>query len=99
MARSRRIMPLVILDLLTTQEADRVVSARCPERKLRGVRDTLNHLRVSRFLEYDQVRSGSRYRFRECLLTAVTTKADVVTKQSQRHASSPDGTTTKYGSP
>src|SRR5262245_11865022 len=99
MTRARRIMPLVILDLLTTQKTDRVVSPRCPERKLSGLRDTRNHRGISRFLEDDQIRSGCDDRFRECLLTAVTTKADVVTQQSQRHAFSPDGTTTKYGSP
>lgn len=64
MTRARRIMPFVILDLFTTQEPDRVVSARCPERKLSGLGDTRNHRRISSFLEYDQIRSGCDDRFR-----------------------------------
>src|SRR5215217_2562431 len=99
MPRTRRVVPLVIINFRATQKTDRVIPSRGPERKLRRLRETLNYSGIDRLLKYNEVRRRSHNRFRKLLFPAATTEADVVTQQLQRHAFSPDGTTTKYGSP
>jgi hypothetical protein len=78
MARSCRIVPLVISDLVTTQKTNRVISSRCPERKLRGDGQPFDNVRIYRFLKNDQIRRGRNNRLRQCLLPTATTKTDVV---------------------
>src|SRR6185369_4437950 len=99
MPRARRIVPLVIVNFRATEKTDRVISSRGPERKLRRLRKTLNYSGIDCLLKYNEVRRRSNNRFRKRLFPAATTEADVVTQQLQRHAFSPDGTTTKYVSP
>src|SRR4029078_11953607 len=99
MPRARRIVPFVIVNFRATQKTDRVISSRGPKRKLRRLRDKLDHSGIDCLLEDNEVRRRGHDRFRKRLFPAATTEADVVTQQPQRHAFSPAGTTTKYGSP
>src|SRR4051794_21035311 len=94
MTRARGIMPLVILNLSTTQKPDRVISPRVPKRIFRRLGDAFNDRGIDRLLKDDKVRRRCNDRIRKRLFPAATTKADVVAQQLQRHALSPDGTTT-----
>ena len=61
--------------------------------------DVLDHGGIRGFLKDDQIGCGGNDCFRNRLFPAQAAKPDVVTKQPVRHASSPGGITTKYGSP
>src|ERR1051325_973732 len=81
MPRAGRVMPLVILNLLSTEKSDRVIASRCPERKLRHVRETFDDHRIRRFLKDDEIRSSGDDRLRQRLFPAASPKANVVAEQ------------------
>src|SRR6185369_622946 len=99
MPRSRGIVPLVIINLLPAEKTDRVILSRGPNWKLRRLRDSLDHKRIRCFLKNDHIRRRGHNRFRQYLLATTSSKTNVVTEQPKGHEVSPDGTTTKYGSP
>src|ERR1044072_8794987 len=99
MPRARRIVPLVIIDCLPAEKANRMISSRRPKWKFRRVGETFNDFRTRGFLKDDQIGCGGNDCFGYRFFPAAATKSDVVTKQLEGHASSPGGTTTKYGSP
>ena len=79
MPRAGRVVPLVIINLLPAEEADRMVSARSPVGKeVASARRSTTAVRG--FLEDDDVRSSGNDRFSQCLLAS--TESDVVTEQT-----------------
>jgi hypothetical protein len=80
MPGSGGIVPLVIDDFLATQKTDRMIPSRGPERKSSGCRQTLNYVRVRRFLKDHEIRRNGFNDFRQRQLTAHSTKSDVVTE-------------------
>src|ERR1051325_216578 len=94
MTRAGGIVPLVILDLETTQKADRVIAARGPVRKLCRGSEARDNVRINRFLKDHQIRRGGNNRFRQCPFPTASAKANVVAQYLQRHAFPPAGTTT-----
>src|SRR5690349_21938521 len=93
-ARAGGIVPLVISNLLFADVADGMMPARGPERKTRCGGEPFDDVRIDCLLKHDEVRIYRVDCFREWLLAAVATEANVVTEQLQRHASSSGWTTT-----
>src|SRR5215212_5014766 len=86
MPRISRVVPLVIVNCLTTEKPNRMVSSSRPKWKFGCLRDTFNDVGMRGFLEDDQIGCSSNYRFRECFFPSQAAKPDVVTKQPERHA-------------
>ena len=78
MARIRRVVPLVIFNLVTTQKTDRMISPRGPEGKLCSRREAFDHVRIYRFLKNNEVRCGRNDRLCQRLFSTTTAKTDVV---------------------
>src|ERR1051326_5980806 len=77
-AAARRIVPLMIINLVTTQKTDQMISSCGPERKLRSGREAFDNMWVDRFLKNNEIRRGRNNRLRQCLLPATTAETDVV---------------------
>ncbi len=71
-----------------------MTSPRGPVGQLRSCRQPLDHSRIDRLLKNNYVGRGGNDRLGQCLLPTATAKTDVVAQQLERHAPSPDGTTT-----
>src|ERR1044072_8205281 len=84
MARARRVVPLVIGDLLFADETNRMMPARGPERKTGLSGEAFDDVGIDRFLKDDKVRIDGVDCFGECLLAARAAEAYVVTEQLQR---------------
>jgi hypothetical protein len=71
-------MPLVIVDRLSAEKTNRMISARGPEWKFRGLGETLDNFRMRRLLKNNHIGCGSNNRFPQRLLAPQPPKPDVV---------------------
>ena len=88
------IVPFEVFNFSAAEKTDRMPATRSPVGKLRRRGETLNDLRISRFLENYEVRRSRYDRLSQCLLATMPAKANVVTQQPKGHAASPGSTTT-----
>src|SRR6185503_2001194 len=94
MPRACRVMPLVIVHLLSAEKTDRMISACGPEWIFGCFGETLDDVGMRRLLKNDKIRRSSNDCFRKRLLPPQTAKSDVVAQQPEAHVLSPGGTTT-----
>src|SRR5688572_2866191 len=80
MTRARRIVPLVIRNLVAAEKTDRMPRARGPKRKARVGSQAFDNVRMRRFLEDHEIGIRGFNDLCQRLLAADSTKSDVVTE-------------------